>query len=138
MITKTNTEKMVALNCLKGEYSLNAIVFDATDLTIILDSIENIPQKQTLIFKEIYAYRVSLEHFRWEEYKNTGQTHELMYKVLESNYIKWIEQSGMGQFVNQKDVSHYLIYTTEHIVDIIMRNETPILLNGNPTIFNNK
>lgn len=51
------------LNIVGCECSINSIDYDATDLTIVLDRFDN-NQTITIRFKNIYAYRVTLEHFR--------------------------------------------------------------------------
>jgi hypothetical protein len=45
------------------ECSINSIDYDATDLIIALDRFDN-NQTITIRFKNIYAYRVTFEHFR--------------------------------------------------------------------------
>ena len=51
------------------ECSINSIDYDATDLRVILDRFDN---KGTIaiLFKNVYAYRVILEHFRITEEMN--------------------------------------------------------------------
>ena len=72
-----------------------------------------------------------MEHFRWEEYRNTEKTHEILYNIENSNYIKWIQDSGMRQlYGDNPKVKHYLVYTNAEIIDIVLNETERILLNG--------
>ena len=81
------------LNIVKCECSVNSIDYDATDLIIILDRFDN-NQTFTIRFKNVYAYRVTLEHFRITEVIDglTTQSQPL-YEVENSSYLsgEWNE-----------------------------------------------
>ena len=93
------------LNIVKCECSVNSIDYDATDL----------------IIKNVYAYRVTLEHFRITEVIDglTTQSQPL-YEVENSSYLSEVMASGMkALYGSSLNVKHYVISTTEHIVDIL-------------------
>lgn len=69
------TEIWHNINCLEGEYSTNDTLYDANNLIIKLDSFKD-NSTITLLFPNVLAYRLTFEHFRWEEYRNTEKTHE--------------------------------------------------------------
>lgn len=124
------TEIWHNINCLEGEYSTNEILYDANNLIIKLDSFKD-NSTITLLFPNVLAYRVTLEHFRWEEYRNTEKTHEILYNIENSNYIKWIQDSGMRRlYGDNPKVKHYLVYTNAEIIDIVLNETERILLNG--------
>jgi hypothetical protein len=119
-----------SVDCIKGEYSTNEILYDATNLTVKLDSFKD-NSTVTLFFPNVLAYRVSLEHFRWLEYKDTGNCHDLLYIVENSNYIKWIQDSGMRQlYGDTPSIKHYLLYTNAEIIDVLLNDSEKIILNG--------
>ena len=108
------------LNIVKCECSVNSIDYDATDLIIILDRFDN-TQTFTIRFKNVYAYRVTLEHFRITEVIDglTTQSQPL-YEVENSSYLSEVMASGMkALYGSSLNVKHYVISTTEHIVDIL-------------------
>ena len=99
---------------------VNSIDYDATDLIIILDRFDN-NQTFTIRFKNVYAYRVTLEHFRITEVIDglTTQSQPL-YEVENSSYLSEVMASGMkALYGSSLNVKHYVISTTEHIVDIL-------------------
>ena len=84
------------INVIDCECSINSIDYDATDLKIILDRFDN---RGTIAirFRNVFAYRVTLEHFRMPEI-----------------------MIGMSALYGSSlNVKHYAIKTTEHIVDIL-------------------
>ena len=108
------------LNIVQCECSVNSIDYDATDLIIILDRFDN-NQTFTIRFKNVYAYRVTLEHFRITEVIDglTTQSQPL-YEVENSSYLSEVMASGMkALYGSSLNVKHYVISTTEHIVDIL-------------------
>ena len=87
---------------------------------IILDRFDN-NQTFTIRFKNVYAYRVTLEHFRITEVIDglTTQSQPL-YEVENSSYLSEVMASGMkALYGSSLNVKHYVISTTEHIVDIL-------------------
>ena len=106
------------LNPIDCECSINSIDYGATDLTIVLDRFDN-NQTITIRFKNIYAYRVTLEHFRITEIMD-GVTFHPLYEVSKSIYLSEIMATGMRMLYGSSlNVKHYAIKTTEHIVDIL-------------------
>lgn len=106
------------LNRIDCECSINSIDYDATDLTIVLDRFDN-NQTITIRFKNIYAYRVTLEHFRITEIMD-GVTSHPLYEVSNSIYLSEVMATGMRMLYGSSlNVKHYAIKTTEHIVDIL-------------------
>lgn len=89
---------------------------------IVLTTEERLP----FYFRNVFAYRVTLEHFRMTEVM-VGLTSSPLYEVENSSYLGEIMATGMsalyGSFLN---VKHYAIKTAEHIVDILT-SETYII-----------
>lgn len=102
----------------KCECSIISIDYDATDLVIGLDRFDN-NQTITIRFKNVYAYRVTLEHFRMTEVM-AGLTSMSFYEVENSTYLNEVMATGMGVLYGSSlNVRHYVIKATEHIVDIL-------------------
>lgn len=100
------------------ECSINSIDYDAIDLRVVLDRFDN---KGTIaiLFKNVYAYRVILEHFRITEEMNELTSHPL-YEVENSAYLSEVMATGMEKLYDLPlKVKHYVISTTEHIIDIL-------------------
>lgn len=113
------------INVVDCECSINSINYGATDLTIVLDRFDN-NLMITIRFKNIYAYRVTLEHFRIAEIMD-GLTSQPLYEVRNSKYLKEVMATGMEVLYGSSlNVKHYAIKTTEHIVDILT-SETYIM-----------
>ena len=67
----------------------------------------------------LYAYRVILEHFRITEEMN-GLTSHPLYEVENSAYLSEVMATGMEKLYDLPlKVKHYVISTTEHIIDIL-------------------
>lgn len=106
------------LNIVGCECSINSIDYDASDLAIVLDRFDN-NQQITIRFKNIYAYRVTLEHFRITEIMDGVSSHPL-YEVRNSVYLGEVMATGMRVLYGSSlSIKHYAIKTTEHIVDIL-------------------
>lgn len=106
------------LNIVGCECSINSIDYDASDLAIVLDRFDN-NQPIAIRFKNIYAYRVTLEHFRITEILD-GVTSHPLYEVRNSVYLGEVMATGMSALYGSSlNVKHYVIKTTEHIVDIL-------------------
>ena len=106
------------INVIDCECSINSIDYDATDLKIMLDRFDN-RGMITIRFKNIYAYRVTLEHFRITEIMDGVSSHPL-YEVRNSVYLGEVMATGMRVLYGSSlSIKHYAIKTTEHIVDIL-------------------
>lgn len=106
------------INVIDCECSINSIDYDASDLAIVLDRFDN-NQQITIRFKNIYAYRVTLEHFRITEIMD-GVTSHPLYEVCNSVYLGEVMATGMRVLYGSSlSIKHYAIKTTEHIVDIL-------------------
>lgn len=106
------------VNVIDCECSINTIEYDATDLKIILDRFDN-NETITIRFRNVFAYRVTLEHFRITE-EMVGVASCPLYEVENSQYLKGIMELGMrALYGSSLNVKHYAIKTTEHIVDIL-------------------
>lgn len=106
------------INVIDCECSINSIDYDASDLAIVLDRFDN-NQQITIRFKNIYAYRVTLEHFRITEIMD-GVTSHPLYEVRNSVYLGEVMATGMRVLYGSSlSIKHYAIKTTEHIVDIL-------------------
>lgn len=113
------------VNMVDCECSINSIDYDATDLIIVLDRFDN-NKTITIRFKDIYAYRVTFEHFRIAEIMD-GLTSQPLYEVRNSEYLNEVMATGMRVLYGSSlNVKHYAIKTTEHIVDILT-SETYII-----------
>uniref|UniRef100_A0AB33IRU1 EAL domain-containing protein n=1 Tax=Prevotella sp. GTC17254 TaxID=3236794 RepID=A0AB33IRU1_9BACT len=124
-------EKWASLPYIAGECSLSRIEYDSTNLLVELDSfLENRTIK--ICFENIFSYRVTLEHFRWANFRYTPQTSSTLIKVENSNYIKWLEEAGVKLLYDSTlDISHYMLQTTEHIIDVALLAESSISIDGN-------
>ena len=108
------------LNLVDCECSINSI-------TIVLDRFDN-NQTITIRFKDVYAYSVTLEHFRITEVMDgiTSQSQPL-YEVENSAYLSEVMKTGMRVLYGTSlNVKHYMIKSTEHIIDILT-SETYII-----------
>lgn len=106
------------LNIVGRECSINSIDYEASDFAIVLDRFDN-NQPITIRFKNIYAYRVTLEHFRITEIMD-GVTSHPLYEVRNSVYLGEVMATGMRVLYGSSlNIKHYAIKTTEHIVDIL-------------------
>lgn len=106
------------INTIDCECSINSIAYDATDLKIMLDRFDN-NETITIQFRNVFAYRVTLEHLRITEVM-VGVTSSPLYEVEKSQYLKEIMELGMrALYGSSLNVKHYAIKTTEHIVDIL-------------------
>ena len=102
------------------ECSISFISYDATGLIVILDRFDG-NRKVTIRFKNVYAYRITLEHFRITEVMDGLTLHsQPLYEVENSSYLNELMASGMNVLYGSSlNVKHYTINTTEHIVDIL-------------------
>ena len=113
-----NSEIYHPINMIDCECSINSIVYNATDLVVELERFDN-KGIVRIEFKEVFAYRVTLEHFRINEVMN-GLTLQPLYIVENSSYLKEIMATGMKVLYDTSlNVTHYAIKTAEHIVDIL-------------------
>lgn len=106
------------INVIDCECSINSIDYDATDLKIMLDRFDN-RGMITIRFKNIYAYRVTLEHFRITEIMDGVSSHPL-YEVRNSVYLGEVMATGLRVLYGSSlSIKHYAVKTTEHIVDVL-------------------
>ncbi len=109
------------INVVDCECSINSIDYNATDLTVELERFDN-KGIIRIEFKEVLAYRVTLEHFRIID-MSEGIGIEPLYEVENSDYYNWLMQSGMRVLYGDTlKVRHFAIKTTEHIIDILTTN----------------
>ena len=113
-----NSEIYHPINLIDCECSINSIDYNATDLIVELERFDN-KGIVRVEFKEVFAYRVTLEHFRITEVID-GLTLQPLYIVENSSYLKEIMATGMKVLYDTSlNVTHYVIKTAEHIVDIL-------------------
>ena len=113
-----NSERYHPINLIDCECSINSIDYNATDLIVELERFDN-KGIVRVEFKEVFAYRVTLEHFRITEVID-GLTLQPLYIVENSSYLKEIMATGMKVLYDTSlNVTHYVIKTAEHIVDIL-------------------
>lgn len=82
------------INVIDCECSINSIEYDATDLKIMLDRFDG-RGTITILFRNVFAYRVTLEHFRMTEVM-VGLTSSPLYEVENSSYLGEIMATGMS------------------------------------------
>ena len=113
-----NSEIYHPINLIDCECSINSIDYNATDLVVELERFDN-KGIVRVEFKEVFAYRVTLEHFRINDILE-GAGMAPLYEVKNSDYYSWLMQSGMKVLYDDTiKVRHFAIKTTEHIIDII-------------------
>ncbi|WP_286335567.1 hypothetical protein [Bacteroides caecimuris] len=113
-----NSEIYHPVNLIDCECSINSIDYNATDLIVELERSDN-KGIVRIEFKEVFAYRVTLEHFRINDILE-GAGMAPLYEVKNSDYYSWLMQSGMKVLYGDTlKVRHYAIKTTEYIIDII-------------------
>lgn len=129
MMIDKNLEIWNPIDKIDGECSLSSIEFNSTDLSVELDSFGGETIK--ILFKDIFSYRVTLEHFRWSEFSVAPKVFATLVRVENSNYIKWLENAGEEQLYGQSlKIVHYMLRTTEHIIDIALLENSDILIDG--------
>ena len=115
---KMKNEIYHPINVIDCECSVNSIDYDATNLVIVLERFDN-NQTVAIRFKNVYAYRVTLEHFRICEVMK-GLTSQPLYEVENSAYLSEMLMTGMRELYSSSlNVRHYAISTTEHIIDVL-------------------
>lgn len=82
------------INVIGCECSVNSIDYDASDLIVALDRFDN-NKTVTIRFRNVFAYRVTLEHFRMTEVM-VGLTSRPLYEVENSSYLGEIMATGMS------------------------------------------
>ena len=108
------------------ECSINSIDYNATDLIVELERFDN-EGIVKIEFKEVFAYRVTLEHFRINDIME-GVGIAPLYEVENSEYYNRLMQSGMTVLYGDAlKVRHFAIKTTEHIIDILTPNSYTIM-----------
>lgn len=113
-----NKETWCSIDIIHTEYSVENILYDASDLTVELARYDN-GKILRVKFCNVMAYRVTLEQFRWADTGIDGKTTPL-YEIRNSNYIEWIMNCGMQQLYGSSMLlKHFAIKTTEHVIDVI-------------------
>lgn len=131
-MTRNNVfqEEWIPLPFIVGECSLSSIEYDATNLLVELDSFQE-GRTIEIVFADIFSYRVTLEQFRWVEFSNAPKVSATLVKVINSHYIKWMENAGMKQLYDScLKISHYMLRTTEHIIDVALLSNSQITIDG--------
>ena len=108
------------------ECSVNSIDYNAMDLIVELERL-NHKGIVKIEFKEVFAYRVTLEHFRINDILD-GAGIAPLYEVENSEYYNRLMQSGMKVLYGDAlKVRHFAIKTTEHIIDILTPNTYTVI-----------
>ncbi len=127
---KVFQEGWIPLPFIVGECSLSGIEYDATNLVVELDSFQE-GRAVKIVFADVFSYRVTLEQFRWTEFAHAPKVSAVLVKVMNSRYIEWIKDAGMTQLYDSDlDISHYMLQTTEHIIDIALLSDSTITIDG--------
>ena len=114
------------INLVDCECSINSIDYNATDLIVELERFDH-KGIVKIEFKEVFAYRVTLEHFRINDIMK-GVGIAPLYEVENSDYYNWLMQSGMNALYGDTlKVRHDAIKTTEHIIDILTTNSYTVM-----------
>lgn len=121
-----NSEIYHPINLIDCECSVNSIDYNATDLIVKLERFDN-KGIVRIEFKEVFAYRVTLEHFRINDILD-GAGIAPLYEVENSEYYNRLMQSGMKVLYGDAlKVRHFAIKTTEHIIDILTPNTYTVI-----------
>ena len=121
-----NSEIYHPINLIDCECSINSIDYNATDLIVELERFDN-KGIVRVEFKEVFAYRVTLEHFRINDILE-GAGMAPLYEVENSEYYNRLMQSGMKVLYGDTlKVRHFAIKTTEHIIDILTTNSYTLI-----------
>lgn len=132
-----NIEEWIPINVIGGECSLSSIEYNSTDLSVELYSIAR-GKAIKILFKDIFSYRVTLEHFRWFEFSYAPRIFATFVRVDNSKYIKWLEDAGEKQLYGQSlTVVHYMLRTTEHVIDVALLDNSDVLIDGKSIYKNN-
>ena len=132
MTNQPPTEKWMPLQCIAGECSLSRMEYDATNLLVELDSFL---EKRVIkvVFSDVFSYRVTLEHFRWADFVDTPKTKSTLVRVVNSNFVKWLEAAGAKQlYGNTLDIAHYMLQKTEQVIAVILLHDSVITIDGRP------
>lgn len=130
MTIDKNTEVWIPIKAIDGECYLSQIEYNANDLSVELYSIVN-ERTIKIVFKNIFSYRVTLEHFRWAEFSNAPKIFATFVRIDNSKYVKWIEESGCEQLYGKSlRITHYMLRTTEHVIDIALLDNSDVIING--------
>jgi|GEM_PF-268974 len=123
-------EEWIPLPFIVGECSLSGIEYDATNLVVELDSFQE-GRTIKIVFADVFSYRVTLEQFRWAEFSHAPKVLATLVKVINSRYIEWMENAGVKQLYDSDlDISHYMLRTSEHIVDVALLSDSQIIIDG--------
>lgn len=123
-------EEWIPLPFIVGECSLSGIEYDATNLVVELDSFQE-GRTIKIVFADVFSYRVTLEQFRWAEFSHAPKVLATLVKVINSRYIEWMENAGVKQLYDSDlDISHYMLRTSEHIVDVTLLSDSQIIIDG--------
>lgn len=89
-------------------------------------------------FDEIIAYRVSDELNRQLDFYlnvETSPTLALLVKVINSNYINFLQDITCCQIeAYANDIEHLMFQTESYIIDIVVRKGSAIILDGKKLI----
>lgn len=130
MIINVKKEKWIPITELRGECSVSSIIFDPNNiLTLELDSFL-LDNEVKISFHDVFAYRVTMEHFRWRGVQPVDKTKQALYCVMNSSYKDWLIKEGFDQLYGKTiPIKHYVLYCTEHIIDVLApEGITPVIL----------
>ena len=131
-------EEWIPLPFIVGECSLSGIEYDATNLLVELDSFQE-GRTIKIVFADVFSYRVTLEHFQWADFVHAPKVSAALVKVVNSRYIEWMENAGMRQlYGSDLSIAHYMLRTTEHIIDVALLDSSIITIDGREMRVHNK
>jgi hypothetical protein len=118
------------VNGLKGKYDVESIISDDNGLIVRLCPYSSDSHKVELTFKPYaQAYRQTDESFRTalfhdlsEKYGKGFYAHWTFFKVVESEYLAWLDKESCT-YSTAIGFEHFALICDDSVVDIISRNE---------------
>ena len=90
--------------------------------------------KYRICFYDVFSYKVTKEHFLMCQYSEAEfaqvcpQPHEFAYLIQNSSYVEELNRKGMYDLHSDLPANHYLIQTDLHVIDVILRASSKIII----------
>ncbi len=126
--------KWEPISGLKGNYNINLVLNDPKTFKIILSDYDN-PKSQVIItFEEsVASYRDTDETYRYKLICDLGEKYGKefyinwgLFKVKNSNYIKWLSEQSYGISDHFECNHHFAILGVNCVLDIIASYEPKV------------
>lgn len=111
----------------------HVIQYEYDFVELVLSSIDK-TNIYRLSFYNVFSYAITLEHFLCNRYSQkefeliNPNRNANIYQIQNSSYIKSLNQYGIYDLYSELPVSHYIIQTDTHFVDLIVRNSSKIII----------